>query len=73
MSVEVTDKAMDVYKVDVVVQANLEGPHVGHSMQCNTRTAWVKAPAVWRDPWPGHVLGSWVRNPLGAWLVHEPL
>ncbi len=34
---------------------------------------WVKAPAVWCDPWPGHVLGWCVRIPLGAWLVCLPL
>ncbi len=25
---------------------------------------WVKEPAVWCNPWPGHVLGLWVRIPL---------
>ncbi len=34
---------------------------------------WVKAPAVWGDPWPGHGLGWGVRIPLGAWLVCIPL
>ncbi len=34
---------------------------------------WIKVPAVWCDPWPGHVLGLWVRIPLGVWLVCVPL
>ncbi len=25
---------------------------------------WIKTPAVWCDPWPGHVPGLWVRIPL---------
>ncbi len=33
---------------------------------------WVNVPAVWCDPWPGHVLGLWVRIPLVA-LVIKPL